>query len=283
MSAKKGSPPLISGCGGAGGAPKPGPDFSGREGTPGGAGGTDAGNSGGNSGGNGGGPALGNGGGTEGNAGASSNDPIELVEASFKWPSFFGLLGGTFGTLSPEFPVFGTGGAPKGTGGAAEGRGGAADGNGGACENWGDFGNELESALGTEEELVDLWGRCVGAEGTEIIGICGALGGTTPLRLSLDLSFGIPPANISPNWGAPVGIGGAEKDGADALPLWDTVLPSIAGPDLSTVIAFLRFMPFLISPSKASLPGGILAEGGGERARPPAIGGGGGGGGIGIA
>lgn len=60
------------------------------------------------------------------------------------------------------------------------------------------------------------------------------------------------------------------------------VLESMRGLDLSTVTAFLRFIPFRISPSKASLPTGIEAGGGGGRSSPAGGGGGGGGGGPAI-
>lgn len=103
----------------------------------------------------------------------------------------------------------------------------------------------------------------------------------------------MPPAKRLPNCG-PIGPGsGAE------LPL-DTplgagreteldVLASIIGLDLSTVTAFFNFIPFLMSPNKASLPpiftGGIdgaalFIDGGGGGGGPPPGGGGGGGGGI---
>lgn len=71
-----------------------------------------------------------------------------------------------------------------------------------------------------------------------------------------------------------------------ALVVMDS-FPSIIGFDLSTVTAFFNFAPFLISPSKASLPGCIAAAaGGGAEAgvlKFGAPGGGGGGGGGGPA
>lgn len=105
-----------------------------------------------------------------------------------------------------------------------------------------------------------------------------------PLRLSLTLlSLGIPPAKISPNCGGPL-EGKEELVGAELWPIdargaaSTETFESIWGLDLSTVTAFLRFIPLRISPSNASLPAGIDDGGGGGRFRPGGGGGGGGGG-----
>ena len=128
-------------------------------------------------------------------------------------------------------------------------------------------------------------------EGT---GIVGADGGTIPDLLSClftDFNFGIPPAKMSPNWGTPLGGGGAgapcdpdEDDEGAGIPMDPDDLESKMGFDLSTVVAFFNLAPFLISPSKASLPAGITEGGpGGKFDDPPSAGGGGGGGGGGPA
>lgn len=89
---------------------------------------------------------------------------------------------------------------------------------------------------------------------------------------------------MSPSCGAPLigspgeadGTGGTE-DPCETAPLFAP--PEIAGALLSTVTALFNFLPFLISPNKASLP--ILATAGLGLAPPVAgpIGGGGGAGG----
>lgn len=127
-------------------------------------------------------------------------------------------------------------------------------------------------------------------EGT---GILGADGGTIPDLLSClftDFNFGIPPAKMSPNWGIPLrGGAGApcdpdEDEGGAGVPTDPEDLESKMGFDLSTVVAFFNLAPFLISPSKASLPAGITGGGpGGKFDDPPSAGGGGGGGGGGPA
>lgn len=138
-------------------------------------------------------------------------------------------------------------------------------------------------------------GLDVGTRGDapEGIGILGADGGTIPDLLSClftDFNFGIPPAKMSPNWGTPLGGGtGApcdpdEADGGAGVPIDPEDLESKIGFDLSTVVAFFNLAPFLISPSKASLPAGITDGGpGGKFDDPPSAGGGGGGGGGGPA
>lgn len=76
----------------------------------------------------------------------------------------------------------------------------------------------------------------------------GALGGTIPLRLSFtDLSLGMPPAKMSPNWGA-AGMG--EADDRRKLPegcggaVFTDIFRSRIGLDLSTVTAFFKVVPF---------------------------------------
>lgn len=99
----------------------------------------------------------------------------------------------------------------------------------------------------------------------------------------IGFSLDIPPAKISPNCGAPVGIGGADKlpgGGAPPLPLVPedpTDPPPTTGELLSLVSACFNLAPFLISANIASRP--CMAEGAGLGADPPLIGGGGGGGG----
>lgn len=102
------------------------------------------------------------------------------------------------GTLN-ELEV-GTGGAPEGTGGGELGSGG---GGGASCVGGpadlegleeGTFGTEGAAAPGTGG------GPEEGTLGSLNRGTLGALAGTFPDLLSLtDLSFGMPPAKISPN------------------------------------------------------------------------------------
>lgn len=95
----------------------------------------------------------------------------------------------------------------------------------------------------------------------------------------------IPPANISPSCGAPVGTGGADKPpefGTLLLLFFDdpTAPPPTWGALLSFVWAGFNLAPFLISANIASRP--CIAETAGLGVeRPPPIGGGGGGGGAG--
>lgn len=97
---------------------------------------------------------------------------------------------------------------------------------------------------------------------------------------------------MSPSWGTPLGgATGAECEAPDEAAgtapeelIDPDDLASNTGFDLSTVTAFFNILPFLISPSKASLPGGMIEGGaGGKSEGPPSDGGGGGGGGGGPA
>ena len=121
-------------------------------------------------------------------------------------------------------------------------------------------------------------------------GIGGALADGEGLVLALLLicfNFGIPPAKISPNCGAPIpGIGGADIEGpllltVPELPEADeTTPPPTIGALLSLVSAFFSFIPFLMSPNRASRP--CITDFAGLGALPPNAGGGGGGGGAGA-
>lgn len=105
--------------------------------------------------------------------------------------------------------------------------------------------------------------------------------------LLICFNFGIPPAKISPNCGAPIpGIGGADIEGpllltVPELPEADeTTPPPTIGALLSLVSAFFSFIPFLMSPNRASRP--CITDFAGLGALPPNAGGGGGGGGAGA-
>lgn len=162
----------------------------------------------------------------------------------------------------------GTEGGVSGTGGAAEngipGMGGAADGG----------------ALGMGGAVADGVAP----------GINGKFNDGAELTFALLLtcfSLGIPPAKISPSCGAPFpGIGGADIDGplvlaALELPGVDeTISPPTVGALLSLVSAFFNFIPFLMSPKRASRP--CMTELAGLGAVPPFNAGGGGGGGGGA-
>lgn len=182
-------------------------------------------------------------------------------------------------------------GAELGADGRVDGIGGAEDGKGGG-------GGPREGTLGACGALnrLRLGGLVSGAAGACGACVCGAGGisvggkgtfgadaGTIALLLSLTLfNFGMPPANRSPNCGGPPdGIAGA-PDRCDVLAAGTEdrtdVFASMSGFDLSTVTAFLSFMPLWISPSNASRPAGIVAGGGGGSSSPGGGGGGGGGG-----
>lgn len=120
-------------------------------------------------------------------------------------------------------------------------------------------------------------------EAAGIGGTSGADEGIRSARLSLtDLSFGIPPAKMSPSCGGAPGIvtGGPEEDGTARLAAEDG-FRSRSGLDLSMVTAFFNLIPLWISPKRASLPP-ILGEGEERFSIPPPGGGGGGGGGPAI-
>ncbi|KAF8002070.1 hypothetical protein HF325_003035 [Metschnikowia pulcherrima] len=279
ISAKKGSPPGRGGAGGGTSVMLDDPESTRDAGTGGGASGK------------GGGSVLGGGGFPEGVTKESwlSPEATEENDSDRKCVSFFGLLGGIFGTFKEArdgADVAADSGATGATGGNG---GGTTEGSGGGAA----FG--IVGATGTFLRgglVVGVAGT--GAEcGREALGtgILGAVGGTIPDLLSLltDLSLGIPPAKISPNCGAidtagaplppgvaPDGIGGPPADTEDGF------VPS-NGFDLSTVTVFFKRMPFWISPSKASRPAGIFAGGPGISRLGAPIGGGGGGGGGGPA
>lgn len=100
---------------------------------------------------------------------------------------------------------------------------------------------------------------------------------------------------MSPSCGAPTGTGGALEPGlcvgtcgaAIAIPRPppddDDDEPPSLGLDLSSVSTFFSDLPFLISPSSASLPAMAAAGGAGAGAPLPSDGAGGGGGGGGGA
>lgn len=208
-----------------------------------------------------------------------------------------GLVNGTDGTDGTDGGTEGKGGTADGKGGAADGNGGIADGNGGTTDGNGGCPGTCGARDDPESRFL-FCGLDSGARGATGASFCGAEGawpgcigifgadvGTMPLRLSFTLlSLGIPPAKISPNCGGPP----EGKDGALGADTWPVgasgaevridTFESIWGFDLSTVTAFLRFIPLRISPSKASLPAGIDDGGGGGRFRPAGGGGGGGGG-----
>ncbi len=211
----------------------------------------------------------------------------EILELFLWWLLCAGLTEGICGlfcgTFGAEAPDNGSGGAgddgTMGIGGAAEdgisGIGGAEDegilGTAGAGDN---------GALGMGGAATD---------GTAP-GIGGALADGEGLVLALLLicfNFGIPPAKISPNCGAPIpGIGGADIEGpllltVPELPEADeTTPPPTIGALLSLVSAFFSFIPFLMSPNRASRP--CITDFAGLGALPPNAGGGGGGGGAGA-
>lgn len=189
-----------------------------------------------------------------------------------------GTGGATDGTGGAED---GTGGAEVGTGGAEVGAGGAEVGAGGAEEGTGtangscpalteavcraafpilgggrDKGRagDMGGAGGCKTDGVETFGRSVGSGGTS-----GAVGGTTPRRLSTERSLGIPPAKMSPNAGCALpGPFPREDDDTLGTGLELTAVavvePPSRGLDLSTVTVFLRFMPLRMSPKRASRP-----------------------------
>lgn len=284
ISAKNGKPPI----GGAGGAELPFDFCDVNEGGGGGADGTFVGfdvNDGGGGaieGTGGGGGASNEGGGGVREGDVYSSELTELTEVDFKWPDFFGLVGGSFGAN-----LFGLEVGAAGGGGAEPGKGGGALGRGGAEELV-----VLLSILGFLECGLNFGIEGVSGGCVTNVGICGAEGGTIPALLSLPTCFnlGTPPANISPNCGAEGGMGEEPSELEGTLELEGPmelegavvptdIFPSITGLDLSTVTAFLSLAPFLISPNKASLP----IMGGGGALPPPIAGGGGGGGGGGPA
>ncbi|QHS75044.1 Vrp1 [Saccharomyces paradoxus] len=184
------------------------------------------------------------------------------------------------GTFGAEALDNGSGGAADngalGIGGAAEdgilGIGGAEDGG-----IPGTAGADDSGALG------------IGGAATEGIapGICGAFDDGENLVLASLLTcfnFGIPPAKISPNCGAPIpGTGGADIEGPLLLMVLElpeadeTAPPPTIGALLSFVSAFFNFIPFLMSPKRASRP--CITDFAGLGALPPPNAGGGGGGG----
>ncbi|KAG7886784.1 hypothetical protein KL938_000437 [Ogataea parapolymorpha] len=171
-----------------------------------------------------------------------------------------------------------------GGGGAAdEGTGGGALGTGGA-EDVGAAGTE-GAVPGTGGALQLLDSRFGRAEGT-----AGIVGAADAFAVSpLCLSFGSPPAKISPNCGTPAGTAGAEGTagalgvliaGEDEL---DSTRPPTMGFERSLVTAFFRVLPLRMSPSSASLSGVTLGSLAGACEGGPPIGGAGGGGGGGGA
>lgn len=216
---------------------------------------------------------------------ALSNELTELTEVDLRWPSFLGRFGGTFGTFSDA-----GGGGADGTGG---GTGGAAGGGAAGVAVFGGGGTLLGGggtlivgggAPGTGGATASFrCGRVVGADGAAgvgAVGIFGADAGTSPLRLSLtDLSFGMPPAKMSPSCGAD-GTGPCSSVLGAALGTpAGAVFSSIIGFDLSTVTAFFKRVPLRMSPSNASRPLGMDAGGPARSSGGPISGGGGGGGG----
>lgn len=105
----------------------------------------------------------GGGGGAAGGTGVVSRDPIELTDGVFKWPDFFGLVGGTLGVLAGWG---GTEGTDVGGGGAEPGIGGAELGTGGATFG---IGGGFDGASGTVRSILDFraWdgGLDVGIDG----------------------------------------------------------------------------------------------------------------------
>ena len=104
------------------------------------------------------------------------------------------------------------------------------------------------------------------------------------LGLLTCFNFGTPPAKISPSCGPPIpGIGGADIEGpllltVPELPGADEMTPPpTIGALLSLVSAFFSFIPFLMSPKRASRP--CITDVAGLGALPPPNAGGGGGGG----
>ena len=214
----------------------------------------------------------------------------------------------------------GTGGAARGTGGAARGIGGGARGIGGASSGGrargccgrargtdgaarGCCGRPRGSSGGTGARGTGGTGDLRWSGGAADLGalfaaivfsppLAGAVGtrgapaGTRPLRLSTDRSLGMPPAKMSPNCGGPGGMGASASSGASSVrgpadgAAATLVFPSMSGLDLSTVTVFLSFMPFWISPRRASRPAGMPrgAELATERLGGAKLGGGGGGG-----
>ncbi|KAG7868119.1 hypothetical protein KL918_001777 [Ogataea parapolymorpha] len=173
----------------------------------------------------------------------------------------------------------GGGAADEGTGGGAPGTGGAEDvGAAGAAGTEG-------AVPGTGGALQLLESRFGRAEGTA--GIAGAADAFAVSPLCL--SFGSPPAKISPNCGTPAGTAGAEGTagalgvliaGEDEL---DSTRPPTMGFERSLVTAFFRVLPLRMSPSSASLSGVTLGSLAGACEGGPPIGGAGGGGGGGGA
>lgn len=281
ISAKNGNPPDGGANGGAGGG-----TFTE------GGGGTDDGNGGARDSGTGGGAeGSGGGGGASVDGGGGVVGGVSSELGARKWVSFLGreggILGAFFAAADANGSLGGTSAAgngvdTEGSGGADDGGGGANDGRGGADEGRG--GAVLGMGGGTSGDFAI--GRFTG---TGIDGAGGVEGGLPPA--STFFNFGTPPAKISPNCGAPRGIGGAPVDGGlgmdgappIVMPVGASVLPSIIGFSLSTVVAFFNRAPLRISPKSASRPAITRAAGLGAEPPPSAGGGGGGGGGGGPA
>ncbi|KAH3661306.1 hypothetical protein OGAPHI_006713 [Ogataea philodendri] len=208
----------------------------------------------------------------------------------------------------------GRGAAEVGTDGAFGADDVGSGGGGGAAEfgRDGAFGAELAGTGGIGAELPGIGGGAPGTGGADNEGTAGAddpvdsrlglddgnlgaelAGGGLETGSPLCLSFGIPPAKMSPNWGAPDGMAGADGAegiaGALAMPIdgaWDDPPdedPATSGLDLSLVTAFFRAFPLRMSPRSAPLSGVTLIALIGVLEGGPPIGGAGGGGGGGGA
>lgn len=127
-------------------------------------------------------------------------------------------------------------------------------------------------------------------------GICGAnVGGAALEGPARCFNLGIPPANMSPNWG-PAGAGGTDGTpglcvGTCGAPMAgapvDAPRPATCGAERSLVSTCFSGLPLRMSPNRASRPtpagAAAGAAAGPAGAGGPPIGGGGGGGGAGIA